>query len=178
MHKVILCLLAGILAVLISACGSRTSEDVAPERVFAAIVPTDGAIGEIIQVSDPQGAVSALYETFGNGNTERVYQDRLYEVFGLDPNITVSALAYVSDVTGGLRDIVIVEPAPGKSDQVREALNQYTVTQAAAFRNYDILNAYSIATNAVIFYQGNYMVMLMFPDNDAARVILDQYIPN
>jgi len=178
MRKAALCFAVGLLAVVISACGGRASEDVAPERVFAAIAATEGAIGEPVKILDPQSAVAALYETLGNGNTERVDQDRLYEVFGLDPDIIVSAVAYVSDVTGGLRDVAIVEPAPGKADQVREALNQYRMTRAASFRNYDILNSYSIATNAAVFYQGDYVVMLMFPDNDAARVILDQYIPN
>jgi len=174
MHKVAICLTCGLLVASLAACGGQTNSS-EPEKAYDAIAIAD----EIpTQHATPEQAVEAIYQSLEGGSAQRVSGEELDEVFGLAPHMVVEAVAYVSDVSGGLRDIAIVMPAPDMEDQAREALNQYAASRAASFRNYDILGSYSIASGAVIFNQGDYLVMLMLPDNDAAREILDQYLPS
>jgi len=174
MRKVAICLTCGFLVALFAAC--YYADTVASETEGAyAIAPTEGRIA---QQPDPERAVEAIYQSLEGGSAQRVSDEELDEVFGLAPYMVVEAVAYVSDVSAGLRDIAIVMPTPDYEEQAREALNQYAASRAASFRNYDILGSYSIASSAVVFSQGDHLVMLMLPDNDAARVILDQYLPS
>ena len=46
------------------------------------------------------------------------------------------------------------------------------------FTDYDIYNSTEISENALIFNQGGYIIMLMLEDNQAARTIIEEYIPN
>ena len=178
MRKVALCLAAGLLAGAISACGGPSGGGAAYEGAYAAIAAAYQSNFEEAQAEGPERAAIAIHEALGNDRADRVSEDDLDEVFGLAPYMVVDAVAYVTDITRGLSEVTIVEPAPGMADEVREVLNQYRISRAASFRNYDILNAYSIASNAVVFNQGDYVVMLMLPDNEAAREILDQYLPS
>ena len=174
MRKAVICLTCCFLAALLFACGGRAARNEEPEQAYAAIALTDETA---VRQADPQRAVEAIYQIIEGGSVDRVSDEELDEVFGLAPYMVVEAVAYVSDVAGGLRDIAIVIPAPDMEEQAREALNQYAASRAASFRNFDILGSYSIASGAVVFNQGEYLVMLMLPDNDAAREILDQYLP-
>ena len=128
-------------------------------------------------VADPQRAVEAIHQSLETARVEKVAIEDFDQVFGIAPYMVVDAVAYVSDPVGGLCDVVIVFPARGMTDQVREALNQYTTLRADSFRNYDILNSYYIASNAIVFEQGDFVVMLMLPDNTAGREIIDLYLP-
>ena len=173
-RKVVICLVCGLLVALTAACGGGGSAPSSSEGAYA-IAPAEG---RIVQQPDPERAVEAIYQSLEGGSIDRVSGEELDEVFGLAPYMVVEAVAYVSDVTAGLRDIAIIMPAPNYEEQAREALNQYAAARAASFRNYDILGSYSIASGAVVFNQGDHLVMLMLPDNDAAREILDQYLPS
>jgi len=181
MRKAALSLAAGLLLVAaLSACnGVQPESEETSGQVYASIAARGAMLEEDgLQTADPEGAAGAIYGLLENASTERVSQSQLEEVFGLEPHMIVDAVAYLSDVTGGLCDIAIVRPAPGMGEQVREALSQYAVARAASFRNYDILGAYDIATNAAVFSQGEFIILLMLPDNEAAREIIDQYIPH
>lgn len=178
MLKALLCLtIIGLLAAL-SACGGVSAENAAPEVVFAAVAPAESSLSEpVVRVPDPQRAAAAIYQALGNTAADRLCGDLLDEVFGLAPDMVIDAVSYRSNIADGLCDIVIALPMPGKADEVREALNQYLNSRAASFRNFDIRDSYAIATNAVVFEQAGYVVMLMTPDNEIAREILDQYLP-
>lgn len=125
----------------------------------------------------PDIAAAAVYAEIGGDNIRRIMGEELYEVFGLESGSFVLAVGYNSEVAGGLRDLVIVRPAPEMEETVREALNNYIALQVSAFRNYDIRGSYAIASGAVVFNQGEYLVMLMLPDNESARTVLDRYLP-
>ena len=51
------------------------------------------------------------------------------------------------------------------------------LNRAKEFENYDVYDAHQIAQDAVIYEQGGYLIMLMLADTDAARDVIDQYIP-
>ena len=173
-RRVAVCLVLGLLVVAISACGGRQAGSDEYDGDYAAAAFAGGEIA----VPDPERAIEAIYQSLEGGSVDRVSDEDLSEVFGLAPYMVLEAVAYVSEVSRGLRDIAIVRPAPDMEEQAREALNQYAASRAAAFRNYDILGSYSIASGAVVFNQGEHLVMLMLPDNDAAREILNQYLPS
>ena len=176
MRKIVLCLAVGLLASAFVGCGGSPSNN-NPTAVPAAV---EGSLEEAVPVliPDPERAVEVIYQTIENRRVDRVSDNQLNEVFGLSSFMVTNAVAYVSDVTGGgLCDIAIIRPAPGMTEHVREALNQYMISRADSFRNQDILNAYYIASNAVVFSRGDYVVMLMLPDNDSAREIINLYLP-
>jgi len=174
MHKVIICLALSLSISLLVACSGRQADIEEAEDAYA--IADAGRM--INQEACPERAAQAIYQSLEGGSTQRVRYEELSEVFGLEPYMVTQAVVYVSDVSEGLRDIAIVRPAPDMEEKAREALSQYAAERAASFRNYDILGSYSIASGAVVFNQGEHLVMLMLPDNDAARVILDQYLPS
>jgi len=172
-RKAAICLTLVFLVAATAACGGRQSSSDQPEEAYTAVVATDREVA----LPDPERAVEAIYRSLEGGVVQRVSDDELSEVFGLESHMVVEAVVYVSEPTGGLRDIAVVKPAPDMEEQAREALNQYAASRAAEFRNYDILDSYPIASGAVVFIQGDHLVMLMLPDNDAAREILNRYLP-
>ena len=177
MRKIALCVAVVLLTTAFAACGGLRAENGSDEEIQAVAAEADLPEDAAPVVADPQRAVEAIYESLENARVDRVPVEQLDEVFGIPPYMVVDAVAYISDVVGGLCDVVIIYPAPGMTDQVREALNQYTTLRADYFRNYDILNSYYIASNAIVFEQGDFVVMLMLPDNTAGREIIDLYLP-
>ena len=174
MRKLITCLALSLLVASFAACSGRATEAEEPEDIYVV-----AAAREITsQEACPVRAVEAIYQSLEGGSVNRISDEELSDVFGLEPYMVIEAVVYLSDVSAGLRDIAIVRPAPDMEEQARAALNQYTAERTAYFRNYDILGSYSIASGAVVFNQGEHLVMLMLPDNDAAREILDQYLPS
>ena len=174
MRKLAICLTLCLLFVSFAACSRRATQTEKPEDTYA--IAAAGAM--IAREACPERAVEAIYQSLEGGRVNRISDDELSDVFGIEPHMVVEAVVYLSDFSAGLRDIAIVRPAPDMEEQARAALNQYTAERAAYFRNYDILGSYSIASGAVVFNQGEHLVMLMLPDNDAAREILDQYLPS
>ena len=71
----------------------------------------------------------------------------------------------------------IIKPTEGEDENVREAMKTWQESRIRAFSGYDIYNSTEISENAMIFRRGDYLVMLMLEDNDAARSIIDEYIP-
>ena len=177
MRKLVIFLALSLLIASFAACSGRGAEAAQaeePEEAYAI-----AAAGEMIdREACPVRAVEAIYQSLEGGRVSRISDEELSDVFGLEPYMVIEAVVYLSDVSAGLRDIAIVRPAPDMEEQARAALNQYTAERTAYFRNYDILGSYSIASGAVVFNQGEHLVMLMLPDNDAAREILDQYLPS
>jgi len=180
MRKVGLCLtVAAVIIAALSACSGSPQDDAAESiEVRAAIMNANATVKETVLVADPEGAVEAVYRELGeNSKLNNIEAGQLEEAMGVYERDIISFIAYTSDAKYGLCDIAIIEPREGKMEAVREALMQYRTQRTEQFRNFDILNAYSIASGAVVFSQGDYVIMLMFPDNEAAQEILDRYLP-
>jgi hypothetical protein len=138
----------------------------------------DASMKETVLVADPAGAVEEIYGGIsGEPVLTELDPEGLEGVMGISPFQVMSSVAYTSDPCGGLCDVAIVEPAEGQVDAVREALIEYGVQRADSFKNYDILGAYDIASNARVYSQGDFVIMLMLPDNEAAVGIIDRYLP-
>lgn len=180
-HRTI-CFAAGLMAaVCFAGCSGgkpATGGQDAPPEVRAAIMTADSGVRETVLFADPEGAAEAIYSMMSSApSLTQVDTSELSKVLGVEPEDVEDALVYTSDPKDGLCDLAMILPVEGASDNVREALMQYRALRAEEFRNYDILGSYDIASNAVVFNQGDYVVLLMLPDNEEAQDILDQYMP-
>ena len=159
------------------------------EEINQGIIPTAGSVDangelyenggrETVLIADPAAAIADIYRTIlDNPDVTEVTADTLEEVLGISTDEVESFVAFTSDARNGLSDIAIIRPAPNSEESIREALIQYGMRRADSFRNYDILNAHAIASNTAVYSQGDYIVMLMLSDQDAAIEIIDRYIP-
>lgn len=89
----------------------------------------------------------------------------------------IEFVAYSSEAQEGLSNIFIVKPYPSLREDVRAKLLGYREVRMREFENFDILDSYSISKNAVVYDQGEYLVMLMVKDNGSAQAQIDKYIP-
>lgn len=140
------------------------------------------SIREAVTEANPQAAVDAVYDAFpdiAHGDMpESDYRKQFADVLDLVKEYYIQ----ISSPNDGLGDLLIFKPAQGEDpeqsrDQVREALHQYKEKRAREFENYDILDAYSIARDSVVYDQGEYIILVMFSDNEAVQDIIDDHIP-
>jgi hypothetical protein len=130
-----------------------------------------------VEVADPQTAVDAIFGSLPDYQAEPLSDFRTEEQLGLAPEHIEACYGKISDANDGLADVVIILPAEGHIEDVHIAMSKYKEKRMAEFEDYDILDAYSISQNAVIYDQGEYVVMLMLADVDAARELVDYYMP-
>lgn len=158
-----------IIILVFTGCGRRTQ-------------PTSATVGgsqvkEAVTVAKPQDAVVAIYESLSSYKAETLRFIDLRETIGINASSVSEYFGKISDPNEGLADVLILLPKDQERENVSLALSKYKEKRMASFENYDILDAYSISQNAVIYEQGGYIIMLMLLDNDAARKIIDEYIP-
>lgn len=155
---------------LLTGCGGEVQQ--------ADVVEHDAIIKEAITIPEPETAVEEVYKTLKDAKVEEI-TDYLFSITftTLDDEEVEKAYGCISDPNGGLADMLIIKPVSGEREKVREALHNYQQSRIREFENYDILDAYEISTNAQIYDQGDYVIFLMLPDNEAARDIIDLYIP-
>ncbi|MCL2034006.1 MAG: DUF4358 domain-containing protein [Oscillospiraceae bacterium] len=159
-----------ILILLILASGCRQNDT-------AVAVPEQANIREAVTVAEPQKAVDKIYSSLEEYKANPVTALQIEELIGIRERDVDAFYGKISDPTGGLSDVLIIEPKSDRREDVQLALSKYKEKRMAQFENYDILDAYPISQNAVIYDQGDYIIMLMLADNDAARRIIDEYIP-
>lgn len=168
-----LVLMAVVMTVLlgVAGCGNKT------ESAVAVLDETNRKIA--VTVADPQTAVSKIYESFEEYDAENLTSWRLDEFLGIKEADLKEYYGKISEPEEGLADVIIIRPKEAKREDVQLALSKYKERRMAEFENYDILDAYSIAQNAVIYDQGDYIILLMLADTDidSARAIIDEYIP-
>lgn len=168
-------LLAAALAILMlcpmSACGDYEQAEQEEINTITA------------EEADPQKAIEEVYVVLPEARTEELSAGLFEEYFPELVEKTEMFVGKISDPTAGLADMIIIRPAtdeenaPTIRQTVHEALLNYQETRVREFENYDILDSLTIATEAQVFTQGDYEVLLMLPDNDAAREIIDRYLP-
>ena len=161
---------AALIIVGLAGCQRQT----APVDMVGAV-----SIREAVTIADPQTAVDRIYETLPESRTEPLDAATFADLFPDLGEVVEEYYGAISDPNGGLADVVIVKPrsASDNRETVREALRAYQEKRIREFENYDILNALTIATDAQVVDQGDYVLLLMLPDNEAAQEIIDQYLP-
>ncbi len=166
---------AGLLltsALLLTGCGSKTAE-----KNTRAAIHSEVSIKEAVADADPRGAAEAIYEAMENNQAQELDAKGLLDYYTITAAEVSSFVVFRTDAKNGLCDLAIISPASGTRDKIRDALYLYKERRMEEFRNYDILDAFTIAQNAVVLDQGDYVVLLMLPDNETAQELLDSYIP-
>lgn len=158
-----------IFILIFSGCDSKTQPASAPVAI--------PAVKEALTVAKPQDAVDAIYASLKSYKAEPVQYADLSEQLGIKPSSVSEYYGKISDPNEGLADVAILLPKDQERENVSLALSKYKEKRMAEFENYDILDAYAISQNAVIYEQGGYIIMLMLAENDAVRKIIDEYIP-
>ncbi len=167
MRKYIIFILASIIATSLFGCGSSRESQA---------VMADAQASNAVEVADPQTAVYEIYDSLGAYSAEDITEDSR-EDLGLDDAHVVECYGKISDPNDGLADVAIILPVEEHREDVYLSLSKYKEKRMDEFENYDILDAYSISQSAVIYDQGEYVVMLMLADVEAAREIVDTYMP-
>lgn len=159
---------AALLALLIFAgCGGNAEQALAGAA----------SMRETIVVADPASAVADIYDSLEDYEAQPLTDWRLEEKLGIPLQDTEEYYGKISSPNSGLCDVAIIRPKPEARESARLALGKYIERRIAQFKDYDILNAYSIAQGAVVYDQGDYLIMLMLADNDSARAIIDTHMP-
>ncbi len=173
MKHIITMLLVLVMAVSFCACASAPVEETPAEE-------NQEQPQEIITEADPQKALDEIYaQLWTRSNTGLVnatYED-VRDVMGFDLKTIDKFYIRYMETDYGASDVYIIKPKKGKENEVRQAMKDWQESRIRSFIGYDIYNSTEISENAVIFQRGEYLVMLMMEDNDAARSILEQYIP-
>ena len=178
-HFITVRLLAALLAactifslLLLSGCASTPEATTAGQAADA----TTEASEPVIE-ADPKGAIHAIYDSLNEYSAHILSTEEAEKVLDFSTVLVSEMYLSVSDPHFGLSDIFIVRTLPSSRDKVREELYRYKDRRVLSFENYDILSSYAIAQNAVVFNQGDYVILLMVADPEAAKIIIDQYIP-
>ncbi len=167
MRKYIIFILASIIATSLFGCGSSRGSQA---------VMTGAQASNTVEVADPQTAVYEIYDSLGAYSAEDITEESL-EDLGIDESHVVECYGKISNPNDGLADVAIILPVEEYREEVHLALSKYKEKRMDEFENYDILDAYSISQSAVIYDQGEYVIMLMLADVEDARDIVDQFIP-
>lgn len=159
---------------LFSGCmGERTA--VAPAEARVASAETD-PMEEVVPL-DPEEALDEIYADVDVRGVEEVSPQVLFEKFGIAEELYTDYYVRCSSGRYGLADVFIIEPAYGREEELREALEQLKTNRIVEFRNYDIYNALEYAENGQIFQAGPYYVLVMLENADQAREIIERCVP-
>lgn len=131
-----------------------------------------------VPAADPKAALETIYETVTVKGLNDADDKTASEIIGLDLSQVEDYTIRYASGNFGVADVYIVKPKEGCMDDVVRKLNIRKESRIREFENYDVLNSHAISQKAVVFEQGGYAVLLMLEDNDAARKIIDQYIPH
>ena len=162
--------LAAMLLLGLGGCGKK-------ENRAEPDVPADLLSRSVVEVADPERALEEIYQDVTVEDLYDADDETLMEKFFIDPAMLESYQVRYASGRYGVADVFILQPFEEDLPQVREQLEQVKLNRAREFENYDIYNAHQIAQEAPIFEQGGYLVILMLEDAEAARRVIDQYIP-
>ncbi len=170
MKQLIAMLLALVLALALCACGSEEENEDSETKT--------AEHKTVRVVADPKGALKEIYAQLERTTGLVDADDAIVsDVMGFDLEVIDEYYIRYMETDYGASDVYIIKPADGEAETVREELKDWQESRIRAFSGYDIYNSTEISENAVIFRRGDYVVMLMLEDNDAARSIIDEYIP-
>lgn len=166
--------LAATILVAGAATGCNTQNDQAEsmEALYALNVK------EAPVAADPSGAIDGIYSSLDDYEAVEMNDEQLEKFTGINDEFALEVYGMRSDPKSVLADVIVVKPLPGVREEVRTMLGKYKSERMKEFENYDILDAYSISKSAVIYDQGEFLVLLMLEDNDDAQNIVDEYIPH
>ncbi len=106
-----------------------------------------------------------------------VESDAVHDILGLTEDMYEQLAARQSLARFNIGDVVIVRPAQGQTDAVKDALEAYRKSKEDLFQNYNVGGDYEKAQNAEIYERGGYVILVMFADNQPAKDAISAVIP-
>lgn len=157
---------------LLSGCGeANTAAPALPEDAFRPVIT------DIEQIDIPL-TMNEIYKTVTVKELSDADDQTLEEKFFIQTELLNDYYVRYSSGRYGLADVFFLKPSSSDEiPQVREMLEKVKLNRANEFEDYDIYNAHQIALDGQIFEQGGYVILLMLEDMEAARDIIDRYIP-
>lgn len=128
--------------------------------------------------ANPKAAIEEIYKDCTIKDVGYATNEEVTDVLGLNLDDMFSYCIMYSKGNYGVMDTYIIQPKPDKLADVRAQLEARQDAMIRTYEHYDIYESYEITQNALIYEQGDYLIMLMHKDNDAVRSIIDQYIPS
>ncbi|MEG1869739.1 MAG: DUF4358 domain-containing protein [Oscillospiraceae bacterium] len=166
--KIIILSIMTMLILAFSGCGTvahtESSKSPKSQPITTDTANTSGALDEIYRNCKVKG----ISDVDDKELTELLH-------FNLD-DIDAYDIRYSKDGYG-VMDTYIIKPYPENVANVKLQLESRLDDLTREYENYDIYNSYSRCENAVIFEQGDYLILLVMDDNDAAKEIINKYIP-
>ena len=130
------------------------------------------------QEANPAGAIEKIYETIEMRGLVDAQDEDVTDRFQMNlENIESYNIRY-SLGRFGVADTFIIKPAEGKESDVWDDLAAVKNARIEEFEKYDILGAYEISKDAEIYTRGDYVIMVMHQDNDAAKKLLRNTSPH
>ncbi len=179
-----------IFAVLICVCtalfactgNNLSTSGSAPSAMLLTDTPKNRAVDAqaVAAVSgdaDPAAALDAIYADLSVKKLKDADSQDLKTFFQLDTSMLESFHVRYTSGKYGLSNVFILKPKSGYADDIKVQLQTIQENLMEEFKQFDVNNSYSIAQSAEIYNHGDYVIMLMLADNEAAREILDAYLP-
>ena len=105
-------------------------------------------------------------------------REDLLSKFKISPDDVADFTISYAEGQYGISNVFLIKPVSSdKTEAIKQALRAVQEQYIQKTEKFDVYNSYKIAQNAVVYVQGQYVVMLMLEDNDAAKNIIDKYIP-
>lgn len=173
--KLLWLLVLATICASFAGCSSGKAETRSVKQMEAKLVVGEK---EAPVVAEPEKAAEAVCDKFAS-STElaKIEPAALEKITGITSDDAIEAVAYSSEAKKGLANVFIIRPYPSLREDVRDKLLSYRETKIREFENFDILDSYTIAKNAIVYDQGEYLVMLMLSDIESAQSAIDAYIP-
>jgi len=160
---------AALTLLSFTACSSKKAE--------AAALTVKVASAE---VANPTQAVSEINNSLKIKIKDLKYAERedLLSKFKISPDDVADFTISYAEGQYGISNVFLIKPVSSdKTEAIKQALRAVQEQYIQKTEKFDVYNSYKIAQNAVVYVQGQYVVMLMLEDNDAAKNIIDKYIP-
>lgn len=185
MKKIVSLLLAAVMALTMAACGTQDTQNTENTNNTEAEVQSEKTAEEseeaetpALTEADPQTALEEIYALQErSGGLVDATDEIMTDVMGFDLELIEEYYVRYMETDFGCSDVYIIKAAEDQQEAVRQAMKNWQESRIRAFNGYDIYDSSSISENGVIFQRGEYLVLLMLEDNDAARAVIEQYIP-
>lgn len=168
-----LCALLAALAIL-SGCGKQPG----PAEVTTVTNAGAAAMNPMVTQADPQAALEKIYEKVTVEDVQDADARDLGRLFSIDTKLVDDYAVRYASGKYGIANVFILKPKTEEdAAKLRDQLEQVKLSVTRECEHYDIYNSYQIAQDAQVFEQGGYLIMLMLSDAEAARNVIDLYIP-
>ncbi len=164
------------VTLFINGCTMGDEPSQAPTQEVYLLAESE-AVSEAPEYATPEDAIAEIYEQVDILGIFTPDEEYISEVLGIEPSYYEEVYIRITDGAYGVADVYIIKPTKDFEAEVKAKLEQIKQLKINEFEDYNILGSFEIATNAAIYTQGEYLVMLMIEDMASAEEIINKYIP-